>query len=72
MDNKRQNFIRISNNRVQKIVVLLNQLTNLTNTSFYEYTSEDIEKLFAEIEAETAKAKKRLLLNKKNVKKKEI
>lgn len=72
MDNKRQNFIRISNNRVQKIVILLNQLTNLTNTSFYEYTNEDIEKLFAEIEAETAKAKKRLLLNKKNVKKKEI
>ena len=72
MDNKRQNFIRISNNRVQKIVILLNQLTNLTNTSFYEYTNEDIEKLCAEIEAETAKAKKRLLLNKKNVKKKEI
>lgn len=72
MDNKRQNFIRISNNRVQKIVILLNQLTNLTNTSFYEYTNEDIEKLFAEIEAEMAKAKKRLLLNKKNVKKKEI
>lgn len=72
MDNKRQNFIRISGNRVQKIVTLLSQLTNLTNTSFYEYTNEDIEKLFAEIEAETAKAKKRLLLNKKNIKKREL
>lgn len=72
MDSKRQNFIRISGNRVQKIVTLLSQLTNLTNTSFYEYTNEDIEKLFAEIEAETAKAKKRLLLNKKNIKKKEL
>lgn len=69
MDNKRQNFIRISGNRVQKIVTLLNQLTNLTNTSFYEYTNEDIEKIFAEIESETSKAKMRLLSSKKNTKK---
>lgn len=72
MDNKRQNFIRISGNRVQKIVTLLNQLTNLTNTSFYEYTNEDIEKIFAEIEAETSKAKNRLLSSKKNTKKTEL
>ena len=72
MDNKRQNFIRISGNRVQKIVTLLNQLTNLTNTSFYEYTNEDKEKIFAEIESETSKAKKRLLSSKKNTKKTEL
>ena len=72
MDNKRQNFIRISWNRVQKILTLLNQLTNLTNTSFYEYTNEDIEKIFAEIESETSKAKMRLLSSKKNTKKTEL
>lgn len=72
MDNKRQNFIRISGNRVQKILTLLNQLTNLTNTSFYEYTNEDIEKIFAEIESEASKAKMRLLSSKKNTKKTEL
>lgn len=65
MENKRQNFKRISENRVEKILILLNQLTNLTNTSFYEYTDEEIEKLFTEIEQATQKSKK-ILLNRKN------
>ncbi len=71
MDNsKRDNFKRISENRVSKILVLLSQLTNLTNTSFYEYTDEDINKIFNTLEEETKKAKELLLKtndkNKKN------
>ncbi len=69
-NNKRDNFIRISENRVSKILVLLSQLTNLTNTSFYEYTEEDINKIFDTLEEETKKAKDILLRtndkNKKN------
>ncbi len=69
-NNKRDNFIRISENRVSKILVLLSQLTNLTNTSFYEYTDEDINKIFDTLEEETKKAKDILLRtndkNKKN------
>ena len=70
MDNKRDNFKRISENRVSKILVLLSQLTNLTNTSFYEYTDDDVEKIFSTIEEETKKAKQIMLRtndkNKKN------
>jgi hypothetical protein len=67
-NNKRDNFKRISENRVSKILVLLSQLTNLTNTSFYEYTDEDINKIFDTLEEETKKAKEILLKtnNKKN------
>lgn len=69
-NNKRDNFKRISENRVSKILVLLSQLTNLTNTSFYEYTDEDINKIFDTLEEETKKAKEILLRtndkNKKN------
>lgn len=69
-NNKRDNFKRISENRVSKILVLLSQLTNLTNTSFYEYTDEDIKKIFDTLEEETKKAKDILLKtndkNKKN------
>lgn len=67
-NNKRDNFKRISENRVSKILVLLSQLTNLTNTSFYEYTDEDINKIFDTLEQETKKAKEILLKtnNKKN------
>ena len=71
MENKRQNFKRISENRVAKIIALLNQLTNLTNSSFYEYTNEEIETIFSEIEQASQKSKK-ILLSKKDNKKTEI
>lgn len=60
-ENKKDNFKRISENRVTKILNLLQQLTNLTNTSFYEYSDEDIEKIFNAIEEETKKSKETLL-----------
>ena len=50
MDIKRDNFKRISENRVSKILAMLAQLTNLGNSSYYEYTDEDIEKIFKAIE----------------------
>lgn len=60
-ENKRENFKRISESRVSKILVLLEQLTNLTNTSFYEYTNEDVNKIFSAIEKATKESKDELL-----------
>lgn len=73
-ENKKDNFKRISENRVSKILNLLEQLTNLTNTSFYEYSDDDIEKIFDAIESATASSKERLLKanNKEKGKKKFI
>lgn len=68
MENKKENFKRISENRVSKILVLLSQLTNLSNSSYYEYTDEDIEKIFSAIEKETKKSKEMLLKGKNNKK----
>ena len=68
MENKKENFKRISENRVSKILILLSQLTNLSNSSYYEYTDEDIEKIFAAIEKETKKSKEMLLKGKNNKK----
>lgn len=68
MENKKEKFKRISENRVSKILVLLSQLTNLSNSSYYEYTDEDIEKIFAAIEEETKKSKEMLLKGKNNKK----
>ncbi len=72
MENKKENFKRISESRVNKILALLSQLTNLTNTSFYEYTEEDIEKIFSAIDEESSKTKKVLMdsCKKRNGKKK--
>lgn len=70
MENKKNNFKRISENRVNKIITTLDQLTNLTNSSFYEYTNQDIIKIFSTIEDETNRVKDILLkTNEKNKKK---
>lgn len=61
MENKKENFKRISENRVSKILTMLSQLTNLSNSSFYEYSEEDIEKIFEAISNEAQKSKELLL-----------
>lgn len=61
MENKRENFKRISENRVSKILTLLSQLTNLSNSSFYEYNDEDIERIFEAINNEAQRSKELLL-----------
>lgn len=66
MENKKENFKRISENRVSKILNLLSQLTNLGNSSYYEYTDEDIEKIFKAINDESKKSKE-ILLNKNKI-----
>lgn len=61
MENKKENFKRISENRVSKILALLTQLSNLSNSSFYEYTEDEIERIFGAINSEAQKSKDILL-----------
>ena len=73
MENKKDNFKRISENRVSKILALLTQLANLSNSSFYEYTDEEVERIFEAINSEAQKSKELLLkANEKKKKKKKI
>lgn len=67
MENKKENFKRIASNRTNKIIETIQSLSNLTNTSYYEYTAEDIEKIFGSIIEEAEKTKEILLkANKSN------
>ena len=54
---KQENFKRIADNRVNKIVDLISKLHNLSNTSFYEYTAEQINEIFNLIQNELDKQK---------------
>ena len=47
MENKKNNFKRIAENRVNKIIDMIGLLGNLSNSSFYEYTDEQIERVYA-------------------------
>lgn len=58
MDNKKDNFKRIAEKRANKIIESISKLQNLTNTSFYEYTDEQIEAIFDAIQKELDNQKK--------------
>ena len=58
MDNKKDNFKRIAEKRTNKIIESISKLQNLTNTSFYEYTDEQIEAIFDAIQKELDNQKK--------------
>lgn len=66
MKEKINNFKRISENRVNKILSLLNQMKNLTNTSFYEYTNDDIKKMMRVIREELENTENVLLKSNKS------
>ena len=51
-ETKAEKFRRLSNARLNKIVYSLRLLSNLSNTSNYEFTSDDVTFMFKVIERE--------------------
>lgn len=68
MNAKQENFKRIAENRVNKIIDMISKLENLNNTSFYEYSDEQMENIFKAIQKELDKQKE--LFNKRKKSKK--
>lgn len=58
MDNKKDNFKRIAEKRTNKIIDSISKLQNLTNTSFYEYSYEQVDAIFNAIQEELDNQKK--------------
>lgn len=58
-ETKREKFIRLAEARTNKIIDMLQLLGNCSNASAYDYTQQDVEKIFAAIEAEVREAKKK-------------
>ena len=54
---KSERFIRIAENRTNKILDDLRLLGNCANRSIYEYSEEDVKKIFLIIEQELKKIK---------------
>ena len=72
MENKVDNFKRIASNRTNKIIETISSLSNLSNTSYYEYTEEEINKIFDAIIKEAEETRKILLEANINNKKKKF
>ena len=69
MDTKKENFKRIAENRTNKIIDLISKLHNLSNSSFYEYTEEQIESIFNAIQSELDKQREEFRKDNKKGKK---
>ncbi|MCX8163721.1 MAG: hypothetical protein N3D10_04190 [Candidatus Micrarchaeota archaeon] len=56
-ETKNERFKRIASARTQRILYNLRLLGNCASTSYYEYSSEEIEKIFSVIEKEVKRVK---------------
>ena len=72
METKNEKFVRLANMRADNIVEQIRIITNLSNTSNYEYSEEQIVVLFKRLEHELKQAKRTFLVgvDKLNEKKK--
>ena len=58
-ESKHEKFVRLAESRTNKINDTLQLLGNCANTSFYEYTQDDVEQIFQAIEIEVREAKRK-------------
>lgn len=56
-DQKRERFLKIAENRTNKIITTIRLLGNCSNRSNYTYTEDEVKKIFSTIEDELKNAK---------------
>lgn len=52
METKRERFVRLAEARTNKTIDMIRLLGNLSNKNNYDYTEEDVTKIFAALEKE--------------------
>ena len=60
-ESKRDRFVRIVEARTNKIIDMLRLLGNCSSKSNYEYSEEDVKKIFGALEKELKNTKNRFL-----------
>ena len=58
-ETKRERFVRLAEARTNKIIDMLQLLGNCSNSSAYDYTQQDVDKIFSAIESEVREAKRK-------------
>lgn len=60
-EKKREKFVRLAEARTNKIIEMLRLLGNCSSKANYEYTDDDIRKIFSTIDKEVKNTKNRFL-----------
>jgi hypothetical protein len=55
----RDKFVRLANKRVNSAIKAINLIGNLSNRSNYDYSEEDVAKIFRALQVEVSACKKR-------------
>ena len=58
-ETKRDKFVRLAEARTNKIIDMIQLLGNCSNLGAYDYTQQDVDKIFTAIENELREAKKK-------------
>lgn len=58
-ETKRDKFVRLAEARTNKIIDMLQLLSNCSNSNVYDYTQQDVDKIFNAIDAAVKEAKKK-------------
>lgn len=58
-ETKREKFVRLAEARTNKIIDMIQLLGNCSNLGAYDYTQQDVDKIFTAIENELREAKKK-------------
>ena len=58
-ETKRDKFVRLAEARTNKMIDMLQLLSNCSNSNVYDYTQQDVDKIFNAIDAEVKEAKKK-------------
>jgi len=60
-ESKHDKFVRLAESRTNKIIEAFRILGNLSNTITYEYSQDEVDYIFQEIERELAETKKKFV-----------
>ncbi len=66
MDERRNNFKRLAVSRTKEVLRRLKILSNCANRSHYDYTEEEVGKVFSEIEKKLREAKSKFTFSHKD------
>jgi|14_taG_2_1085336.scaffolds.fasta_scaffold19572_3 hypothetical protein len=59
MSHKSDKFVKLANNRVNRVFKQLQLIANLSNRCHYEYTQDEVDQILQAIEKEIASVKER-------------
>lgn len=71
-ESKSERFVRIAEARTNKIIDMIQLLGNCSNRATYDYTKDDVKKIFGAIESELKIAKSKFDIGDSDIKEKKF